>query len=85
MAVVTVLLWLAIGAVAGWIASRFARIGSFGLVGDIAAGIAGAFIGTWLLPRIGILMGDGIFGTIGAAVIGTAFFLLLQRMIYRLF
>jgi uncharacterized membrane protein YeaQ/YmgE (transglycosylase-associated protein family) len=32
----------------------------FGLVADIAIGIVGALIGSWLLPRLGIHLGSGI-------------------------
>jgi uncharacterized membrane protein YeaQ/YmgE (transglycosylase-associated protein family) len=29
--------------------------GGFGLIGDLIVGLIGAFIGDWLLPRLGIL------------------------------
>ena len=44
MTLETFLIWIAIGLVAGWLASAVAG-GGFGLIGDIVVGIVGAFIG----------------------------------------
>ena len=37
-------IWLLIGAIAGWLAGQIMGGGGFGLVGDIIVGIIGAFI-----------------------------------------
>ncbi len=54
MSVETLLIIVLIGAVAGWLAGQIVQGTGFGLVGDIIIGIIGAFIGTWLLPQLGI-------------------------------
>ena len=36
----------------------------FGLIGDVAIGIVGAFIASWLLPRLGIGLGAGVIRAI---------------------
>ena len=41
------------GLIAGWLAGKIVAGGGFGLIGDIAVGIVGALIGTWLLPAWG--------------------------------
>ena len=41
--------WIIVGAIAGWLASRFMGRGGYGLIGDIIVGIVGAFLGGWLL------------------------------------
>jgi len=41
----TLIAWLVIGAIAGWLAGTFVKGGGFGLIGDIVVGIIGAFIG----------------------------------------
>jgi uncharacterized membrane protein YeaQ/YmgE (transglycosylase-associated protein family) len=46
------LIMLLVGLVAGWLAGQLKGAG-FGLVADVAIGIVGAFIGTWLLPQLG--------------------------------
>jgi uncharacterized membrane protein YeaQ/YmgE (transglycosylase-associated protein family) len=46
---------LLVGLVAGWLAGQVVRGGGFGLIGDINyTGVLGAFIGDWILPRLGI-------------------------------
>jgi len=55
----------------------------FGLVADIAIGIVGALIGSWLLPRLGIHLGSGIVPAIIGATIGAIILLLILRLGYR--
>ena len=45
MSVETILIWMAIGLVAGWLASRVVGRGGYGVIGDIVLGIVGAFLG----------------------------------------
>lgn len=77
------LIWLAVGLVAGVLASLIVRGGGFGIVGDIIIGIIGAVIGGWLLPRVGVHIGDGIVALIVSATIGAVVLLLLIRLIKR--
>jgi uncharacterized membrane protein YeaQ/YmgE (transglycosylase-associated protein family) len=55
----------------------------FGPVADIAIGIVGALIGSWLLPRLGIHLGSGIVPAIIGATIGAIILLLILRLVYR--
>jgi len=43
----SILAWIIVGAIAGWLASLIMG-GGFGLVGNIVIGILGAFVGGWL-------------------------------------
>ncbi len=79
----TLIIWALVGAVAGWLAGVLVRGGGFGLLGDIVIGIVGAFIGGWLLPKLGIHLGVGIVATIASATIGAVVLLLLLRLIRR--
>src|SRR5256885_52291 len=47
----TILIWALVGLVAGFLASHVALGHGLGLLGDIAVGIIGAFIGGVFLPR----------------------------------
>jgi uncharacterized membrane protein YeaQ/YmgE (transglycosylase-associated protein family) len=49
----------------------------FGLIGDLVLGIIGAFIGDWLLPRIGIRLGTGIVSAIINGTVGAVLLLIL--------
>lgn len=48
------LIFLFIGAMAGWLAGLVVRGFGFGLLGNIVVGIVGAFLAGWLLPKLGI-------------------------------
>ena len=50
----SLLIFLFIGAMAGWLAGLIVRGFGFGLLGNIVVGIVGAFLAGWLLPRLGI-------------------------------
>ena len=85
MPVETLLIWLIVGAVAGWLAGVIVKGGGFGLIGDIVVGIVGAFVGGWLLPKLGVHLGGltPIVATIASATIGAVALLLLLRLIRR--
>ena len=56
----SLLVILLVGLIAGWLAGQIVRGPGFGIVGDLVIGIIGAFIGSWLLPQLGIHLGTGI-------------------------
>jgi uncharacterized membrane protein YeaQ/YmgE (transglycosylase-associated protein family) len=73
---------LVVGLIAGWLAGQILQGAGFGIVGDLLIGIAGAFIGSWLLPQTGLHLGSGIVSAIINATIG-ALLLLLVIMLVR--
>ena len=80
---IALVIWLAIGAAAGWLAGQIMKGGGFGLIGDIVIGIVGAFIAGLLLPRLGIHIGTGIVESIINAVIGACILLFVIRLVKR--
>jgi uncharacterized membrane protein YeaQ/YmgE (transglycosylase-associated protein family) len=83
MAVETILIWILVGAIAGWLAGLVVRGFGFGLVGNIVVGIIGAFLGGWLFGVLGVSIGAGIINTIFTAFIGAVVLLLIVRVIKR--
>ena len=77
----SILAWLVIGAVAGWLAGIFIKGGGFGLIGDIIVGIIGAFIGGWGAGMLHIHIGAGWISEIITAAIGAALLLLILRAV----
>ncbi len=71
-----------IGALAGWLGSVVFRGRGYGLVGNIIVGIAGGFVGYWLLGKIGIFLG-GWLGAILTGAIGAVVILFLFHLIFR--
>jgi len=78
-----IVIWLVIGAIAGWLAGVIMKGYGFGLIGNIIVGIVGAVIAGWLLPRLGIYIGGGIVGAIINAVIGAVILLFVIGLIRR--
>ncbi len=78
-----IIIWLIVGAIAGWLAGMVVKGGGFGLIGDIIVGIVGGLIAGWLLPRIGLFIGGDIIGDIINAFIGAVILLLIVRLIKR--
>lgn len=65
------LVWLVIGAVAGWLAQRiFGKVGPFGLIGDIVIGLVGAVIGGYGLGLLGASGTGGIVVSFLTALVG---------------
>lgn len=79
----SIIAWLIIGALAGWLAGTFVRGGGFGLLGDIVVGIIGAFIGGWLAGVLHIHVGTGWISSIIVAAIGAALLLFILRAVRR--
>ena len=75
-----IVIWLAIGAIAGWLASQLIRGGGYGLIGDIVVGIIGAVIAGYLLPLIGIHLGAGFVRSVINAFIGACLLLTVLRL-----
>jgi uncharacterized membrane protein YeaQ/YmgE (transglycosylase-associated protein family) len=77
MGIESLIVWLIVGGVAGWLAGLIVKGYGFGIVGNIIVGIVGAFIAGWLLPRLGIVIGGGIIAAIINAVIGAVILLVI--------
>jgi uncharacterized membrane protein YeaQ/YmgE (transglycosylase-associated protein family) len=79
-----IIIWLIVGAIAGWLAGMVVKGGGFGLIGDIVVGIVGAVIAGWLFPQIGLpLFGGDLIGAIIDAFIGAVILLVIIRLIKR--
>ena len=79
----TSLIWfLLIGLIAGWLAGRVMRGGGYGIVGDMIVGVIGALLGGWLFGVLGIGVG-GLIGAIITAFVGAVILIALLRVIRR--
>jgi uncharacterized membrane protein YeaQ/YmgE (transglycosylase-associated protein family) len=55
----SLLVILAVGIAAGWLAGQIVQGTGLGLVGDLVVGIAGAFIASWIFPQLRLDLGSG--------------------------
>jgi len=79
----SLLVVLIIGAIAGWLAGLIVRGAGFGLIGNIVVGIVGAFVASWLLPRLGVGLGSSALRDIVNATIGGVIVLVILALIRR--
>ena len=78
------LLWfLIIGLVAGWLAGVLVKGGGYGLIGDLVVGVIGAFLGGFLFSQLGVSVGGGLAGSLVVATIGAIVLLVLVRALKR--
>jgi uncharacterized membrane protein YeaQ/YmgE (transglycosylase-associated protein family) len=82
MDLTSLLIFLAIGAVAGWLAGILIKGGGFGLLGDIVVGVIGAIIGGYLFGLLGVQAG-GLIGAIITATVGAAVLLFVVRLLKK--
>jgi len=78
----SILAWIVLGIVAGWLAGLVMRGGGYGIIGDMVLGILGAIVGGWLT---GMLLGrDMVNGfnieTLIVAVLGAIVLIAISRL-----
>ena len=84
MGIESLIVFLLIGAVAGWLAGRLMKGRGFGSIGNVVVGIVGAFVAGFILPGVGISIGGGIVGSIIHATIGVVILLFLIGLIKKM-
>ncbi len=83
MVLETLLIWLVVGAIAGWLAGLIVKGYGFGLIGNIVVGIIGAVIAGWLFPKLNIPLGTGWVGAIISSAIGAVILLVIIGLVRR--
>ena len=77
---VSILCWLLVGGVAGWLAGIVMKGGGFGLVGDIVVGLVGAVIGGFLFDLL-YVGPNGLIGSIAVAFVGACILIAIVRFL----
>jgi uncharacterized membrane protein YeaQ/YmgE (transglycosylase-associated protein family) len=79
----SIIAWIVLGLVAGWLAGMVMKGGGYGIIGDIVLGVLGALIGGWLWGLItgtDVTMGFNI-GSLLIAIVGAVILIGLSRLI----
>ena len=79
----SLLYFIVIGLIAGWLAAKLIRGGGFGLIGNMVVGMIGAVIGGSLMSMAGVSAGSGLFASIGVATSGAIVLLFLVSLFRR--
>ena len=82
LAAESILAWIVIGAIAGWLAGLLVKGYGFGLIGNIVVGILGAGVAGLLAPRLG-LHTESFGGNIIASLLGALVLLILVGLARR--
>ena len=82
-ATTNIVVWVIIGLIAGFVATRVIRGPHFGIIGDIVIGLVGAFLAGIVLDFLFPNARFGFFGEIIVAIIGAVILLAIWRMIAR--
>jgi uncharacterized membrane protein YeaQ/YmgE (transglycosylase-associated protein family) len=71
--------WLLIGLIAGWLAGKISHGRGFGCLADILIGLIGALLGGWIFTKFGIL-GGGFIYSLAAATLGAVLLVGIARL-----
>ena len=77
----TLLVWILIGLVAGYITGKLMRGAGFGPIMDIVVGIVGALVGGFVMVHLGYAGSGGFIYTVVVAVLGAVLLTLLLRLV----
>ena len=81
MSLETLLIWIVVGLIAGWLASAVVG-GGYGVIGDIVVGVVGSFVGGFIFQALHIHRPfGGLAGTVFVAFVGAVVLLVLLRLI----
>ena len=75
----SVIAWIIIGLIAGWLAGTVSRGRGFGCIANILLGLVGAFLGGWIFMKLGIF-GGGLLYSIAAATLGAVILVAIARL-----
>ena len=77
------LIWIVIGLIAGFVASRIMRGGGYGIIGDLIVGLVGALIGGFLANLLLPNANFGLIGSIIVAIIGACILIAILHAVAR--
>ena len=77
-----ILIFILVGLIAGFLASRVVLGKGRGWFLDIVIGILGAVLGGWLADLLHISIGFGIFGQVVIAFVGALILLIIWRLLF---
>ena len=71
--------WLIVGLIAGWVAGTITRGRGFGCLVNVILGLVGAVIGGWIFTKLGIPTW-GFWGSLAAAIVGAVVLVAIARL-----
>lgn len=72
-----------VGLIAGWAAGKIMKGSSYGVLMDILLGIAGGFVGTFVMRLLGFYSTGGLISSIVVAILGAVLLVALARKLKK--
>jgi uncharacterized membrane protein YeaQ/YmgE (transglycosylase-associated protein family) len=82
MNITSLIIFLAIGALAGWLAGNIMKGSGFGIIGNIVVGIVGAVLGGFLIGLLGFIA-VGLIASIISATVGAIVLLYIVSLVKK--
>jgi uncharacterized membrane protein YeaQ/YmgE (transglycosylase-associated protein family) len=77
----TLIGWILIGLIAGWLAGTLARGRGFGCIANLVLGLIGSLLGGWLFVKLGIMgAGSSFLYSLAAATVGAVVLVLVAGL-----
>src|ERR1700738_2373185 len=76
----SILGWIIIGLIAGWLAGKISRGEGYGCITDIVLGLVGSLLGGWIFTRLGLFGGVFIY-SLAAATLGAVILVSIVHLI----
>lgn len=84
MSITSLIIFLAIGGLAGWLAGKIMNSKRFGLIGNIVVGVVGAILGGFVFNLLGFnANAGGLLGAIVTATVGAVMLLYAINLIKK--
>ena len=74
--------WIFLGLVAGWLAGKIARGRGFGCIGDVLIGLIGSVIGGWIFTKMGIVHANTFLYSLAAATVGAVVLVSIAHLFF---
>jgi uncharacterized membrane protein YeaQ/YmgE (transglycosylase-associated protein family) len=74
--------WIILGLIAGWLAGKIARGRGFGCIGDILLGLIGSVIGGWIFTKLGIVHANTFLYSLAAATVGAVVLVAIAHLFF---
>lgn len=74
--------WIILGLLAGWLAGKLVRGSGFGCIGDIIIGLIGSVIGGWVFTKLGIVHTNTFLFSLAAATVGAVILVSIAHLLF---
>jgi uncharacterized membrane protein YeaQ/YmgE (transglycosylase-associated protein family) len=83
MALELFVMWVIVRLLAGWPTAFVVEEGGYGLMGDMALGLVGSLLGSWIFLALGVSVGAALVTLVVVVFLGAVLVIGAQRMLWH--